>query len=438
MSNKVYRNPQEQLQYVTDEIEAIKQSLGSALPDPIPGPTGATGPAGPKGNTGDRGPGIVGYGTELPASAQDGDMFILRTTVPGGTIDYVMYKWSTYHWLPQFSMRGPAGPIGPEGGTEVVANPADAASDDISKIKIDGVTYDVLSSTLKEFLANIATGEFGYVSGEGYKFGDDPVSFDYPVTFYNGAILDNGNNLEIDGGTIELNSGAEIKVMDGEDIIVHIDDTGIFTDYMQCDNQATFNNTVTVNDDIDVYGNGNFYDGNDNLTIKVDPQNAEIYAYTGFEVYDSVAQTYVKPYQFEKIKDSDGHYRFAQGTINTETISGVTWTYNKWVLSGNHLMLVLAGDVASGTTLGVQVLGGVDFTGNNAWMNSKIVPLFASSVISINDARGYYDDWNSVNMQTTLMKASNNGVDGVYFYLIQAPTYSQAGHFRIQFDLLID
>lgn len=46
---------------------------------------------------------------------------------------------------------------------------------------------------------------------------------------------------------------------------------------------------------------------------------------------------------FEDIVDKNGNPRFIEGTITPETISGITFTYCKWSLSGTHLMIVLAG-----------------------------------------------------------------------------------------------
>ena len=54
---------------------------------------------------------------------------------------------------------------------------------------------------------------------------------------------------------------------------------------------------------------------------------------------------------FENIVDKDGHKRFIEGTPTNPTIEGVEITYAKWSLSGTHLMLVMAGNVASTTVL---------------------------------------------------------------------------------------
>lgn len=138
--SKVYRNLQEQVEFNTEEIEKIKQSLGGALPDPIVGPQGPKGEQGETGAEGPRGPGIIGFGTQLPGSAQLNDMFILKRVV-NDVVEYVLYQYKGYTWLPQCNIRGPQGPVGPEGGTSVIPNPVDAPSDILKTVDIDGVTY---------------------------------------------------------------------------------------------------------------------------------------------------------------------------------------------------------------------------------------------------------------------------------------------------------
>lgn len=134
------RNLQEQVLYLSEELEKIKQSLGTALPDPIEGPEGPEGPEGQRGAQGEQGFGIVGFGTQLPSSGRDGDWFLLKKSTMSG-IDFVMCRCVLQHWVEQFSIRGPAGPIA--NATEVVANPETSPSDSLTKIKVDGVTYAI-------------------------------------------------------------------------------------------------------------------------------------------------------------------------------------------------------------------------------------------------------------------------------------------------------
>lgn len=143
------RNLQEQVLYLTNELIKIKQSLGTALPDPIEGPEGPEGPEGQRGAQGEQGFGIVGFGTQLPSSGRDGDWFLLKKSTMSG-IDFVMCRCVSQHWVAQFSMRGPAGPIA--NATEVVANPVDPYSEELKKIKIEGVTYSIPSGNYVKWI----------------------------------------------------------------------------------------------------------------------------------------------------------------------------------------------------------------------------------------------------------------------------------------------
>lgn len=134
------RNLQEQVLYLTNELNKIKQSLGTALPDPIEGPEGPEGPEGQRGEQGEQGFGIVGFGTQFPSSGRDGDWFLLKKSTMSG-IDFVMCRCVSQHWVEQFSIRGPAGPIA--NAMEIVANPTEPYSEELKKIKIEGVTYAI-------------------------------------------------------------------------------------------------------------------------------------------------------------------------------------------------------------------------------------------------------------------------------------------------------
>lgn len=137
---EVRRNLQEQVLYLTEKVKEIMQSLGRALPSPIAGPQGPAGPRGETGPQGEEGYGIKGFGTQLPASGRNGDWWLVQQQDEGGTNIYA-YKRVNYHWVRQFSLRGPQGVPGTQGGSEVIANPENEAVDRLSTIEIDGVTY---------------------------------------------------------------------------------------------------------------------------------------------------------------------------------------------------------------------------------------------------------------------------------------------------------
>lgn len=328
---KKFLNEQEAYLYCLEEIKKLKQSLGNALPDPIQGPQGDTGATGARGPEGPRGPGVFGCTAVLPSATayQEGDFYIL--------FDGSLFKKINGSWVRQTTLKGPQGAVGLSGGTEVVANPIDAATDDLGKIKIDGTTYDIIPSTIKNFLNGIVSNDFYYVEDE------------------------DGNyyNFECDA------------VFEGKIVIFSNDLSNVVNEY---------GNPIVV---------------------------------------------------CEFFKDTQGNNRFIEGNLTTEAISGVTFTYAKWALSGSHLMVVLCGEIASGTTIGVVTLATANLP---AFIKNKIVGVFATNYIAIHDDKAYYDDWNSVSLQNALYKTEN----GIGILQIANPTTTEKAHFRIQYDLIID
>ena len=327
---KKFLNEQEAYLYCLEEIKKLKQSLGNALPNPIQGPQGETGATGARGPEGPRGTGVFGCTAVLPSATayQEGDFYIL--------FDGSLFKKINGSWVRQSTLKGPQGPVGLPGGTEVVANPADAATDDLGKIKIDGTTYNILPTAISNFLNGIVSDDFSYVVDEDGNYYD----FDCDVVF------------------------------EGK-IVVYSND---------------------LSDVTDEYGNPIIICSN--------------------------------------LKDTHGNARFIEGNLTTETISGVTFTYAKWSLSGSHLMVVLCGEIASGTTIGVVTLATATLPD---YIKNKIVGVFATDYIAIHDDRAYYDDWNSISLQNALYKAD----EGLGILQIANPTTTASAHFRIQYDLII-
>ena len=134
---------------------------------------------------------------------------------------------------------------------------------------------------------------------------------------------------------------------------------------------------------------------------------------------------------YEGILDQGGHARFVEGDGEPETITGFTSTYCKWSLSGSHLMLVLAGTFANGTTLGNEVLAIYRLP---EWIRNKIYPVFRSSFIEVKDTKIYADDLGYVDVSIYLEKT----VSGVQIVNKDSESISTDRHFRFQFDLLID
>ena len=134
---------------------------------------------------------------------------------------------------------------------------------------------------------------------------------------------------------------------------------------------------------------------------------------------------------FENIVDKDGHKRFIEGSLPVAEITGITFTYHKWSLSGSHLMLVLAGEIANGTTLS---------TGNwvtltlPAWINSKIVATF-STVINMQTIYATADDYSQ---QSFIIRLQKSGDNDIVLRNASTTAFTAKRMFRIQFDLLID
>ena len=136
-----------------------------------------------------------------------------------------------------------------------------------------------------------------------------------------------------------------------------------------------------------------------------------------------------KVYAFENIVDSEGHVRYIEGALTTPTISGITFTYAKWSLSGTHLMLVLAGNIANGTSYSTTTFGEVAL---DSWIMDKIYPIVGTVVIPTSIPM-FADDYSSQEQGVNLNKEGN-----VLSLRFASNTLTANRTFRIQFDLLID
>lgn len=139
---------------------------------------------------------------------------------------------------------------------------------------------------------------------------------------------------------------------------------------------------------------------------------------------------------FEGIKDSDGHNRFIEGTLTPSSLTGLTITYSRWSLSGTHLMLVVAGELANNTTIvDGFVLGECDNFPD--WIRNKIYPSALFGIVEFKDIRfNSTSSWASGTGQVRLRK-----YNGSLFIDKNNAFTNDKGEtlaFRIQFDLLID
>ncbi len=149
---------------------------------------------------------------------------------------------------------------------------------------------------------------------------------------------------------------------------------------------------------------------------------------------DEVVTTYTYSYQLindvASLVDSAGNPRFIEGEGTLTEITGVTYTYNKWSLSGTHLMIVLAGAVANTTAVTTQNLVVYNLP---SFINDKIVPSFGSRDVVIKSEKIYSASLSAQDVQFRLQKDSGTLAINVYQF-----TASADRTFRVQFDLLID
>lgn len=139
--------------------------------------------------------------------------------------------------------------------------------------------------------------------------------------------------------------------------------------------------------------------------------------------------------KLEFIVDKNNHLRFIEGNLSVSGSlpEGVEITYNKWSLSGTHLMLVLAGNIANETVITSQFIA---YGFIPQWIVDKIVPIFRN-VIEFKVINLTNDDTSTQTANCYLQKGSTEGNPFIGFYL-GAVTLTKDRAFRIQFDLLID
>ena len=134
---------------------------------------------------------------------------------------------------------------------------------------------------------------------------------------------------------------------------------------------------------------------------------------------------------FENITDSHGNPRFIEGDITMNTIDGVTQTYGKWSLSGTHLMIMIAGNIANGTTFSGVLVNSIDLP---EFIKDKIITYPGTASVDIKSIN-IYSITNTAQSIIVRLRKSN---DVVSIEEMTSVTLTADRSFRIQFDLLID
>lgn len=84
--------------------------------------------------------------------------------------------------------------------------------------------------------------------------------------------------------------------------------------------------------------------------VKLQDKYMEVDKETGKLVLTDKVNTALLP-NLNNIVDSQGRNRFVEGNLIVDPVEGVTPTYDKWSLSGTHLMIVCAFNVEADTTI---------------------------------------------------------------------------------------
>lgn len=137
------------------------------------------------------------------------------------------------------------------------------------------------------------------------------------------------------------------------------------------------------------------------------------------------------PKVLDSLVDSAGNPRFIEGAGVIPTITGVTNVYNKWSLSGSHLMIVLSDTVADTTALSFSTT--LASYSVPSFILNKIVGVVGST-IEYKTATLYASDFSNQTLPLSFRKVNEKLEIATNANL----TLTKDRTFRIQFDLLID
>ena len=140
---------------------------------------------------------------------------------------------------------------------------------------------------------------------------------------------------------------------------------------------------------------------------------------------------------FEDIVDKDGHARFIEGDITGEVITGVSYSYTKWSLSGSHLLIVICGNLTAANNIGDNTTV-AKLMNIPEWVRNKIIPIAPVSnptVVSTITMPFYSSGYNILKKDISLMYFND---ELVVRNISGNITDSVDRTFRIAFDLLID
>lgn len=203
----------------------------------------------------------------------------------------------------------------------------------------------------------------------------------------------------------------------------------------------------------------NSINGSDEVIVDIDATNDKLEIHLSAELQAKLARVLLKPSSapstrkvvtidtngaqdnvdgtelttlMTNIVDSQGNKRFIEGNgVAVTAVDGLTLTYNKWSLSGSHIMFVLVGTFANATELAINT-DLVSFT-LPTWLLNKIIPVWGINIEN-KTFSAYANDWSFQNGIVALRKIDNK----IFIRATSAVTFTAERSFRIQFDLLID
>lgn len=147
------------------------------------------------------------------------------------------------------------------------------------------------------------------------------------------------------------------------------------------------------------------------------------------------APKFIGDVAMESIKDSDGHSRFIEDNITPNEITGFTFTYSKWSLSGTHLLIVLAGTCEDNSSIpDNQIIAPIELP---QWVLDKIYPVAGATIENKKVQFTRLDQtYTSVDKILTISKSDSTHLD--IRNISGSQTITNASGFRFEFDLLID
>ena len=167
----------------------------------------------------------------------------------------------------------------------------------------------------------------------------------------------------------------------------------------------------------------------------VETQSYDYVDGTGW-VYNSQDLSFIN--RMEQIVDAQGHQRFIEDDGVATELEGYTPTFVKWSLSGSHLMLVVAGNIAQGTTIANNFIF-AKFT-LPKWIFDKVYPVWSGANIETKSIAFVSDDWASQTLSCILQKPNVAPFENMLIIKMvsSAHTFTADRGFRCAFDLLID